>query len=362
MARDEVRRHYRGDNYVLTSDYEDADVLAKVKNVDGTGSGLDADTVDGVEAAAFQLLTGKDANSGYVGRGSSGQASIPYLDLPEQTGATPSADVGRIYGLDVGAKTEMEYRDSDGVVGRPFRDSWFVAQNTTGSTIAKGAVVRVSGQSASGIPLIALADADASATMPAGGLAMESIANNAYGRVMVMGILTGLATTGLTAGAPVYASGTAGAFTGTAPVYPAYRQVLGSVMSVNATTGEIFVNVAHFFRQVGVPILVTFFYGSTLSATTGVGRAPITTNTAGTVTEVRLTVNSAPSAGAITVGIRKNGAAAFTSPTIAQSAFAGSVTGLSTAVAAGDYLTADISGTLTGASDLVVTVEIMTAN
>ena len=33
--------------YVLASDYEDADVLAKIKNVDGAGSGLDADLVQG---------------------------------------------------------------------------------------------------------------------------------------------------------------------------------------------------------------------------------------------------------------------------------------------------------------------------
>ena len=39
--------------YVLGTDYEDADVLAKVKNVDGTGSGLDADLLDGNEASAF---------------------------------------------------------------------------------------------------------------------------------------------------------------------------------------------------------------------------------------------------------------------------------------------------------------------
>jgi hypothetical protein len=41
--------------YVLTSDYEDSDVLAKVKNVDGAASGLDADLLDGNEAAAFAV-------------------------------------------------------------------------------------------------------------------------------------------------------------------------------------------------------------------------------------------------------------------------------------------------------------------
>lgn len=412
-----------------TADQTAAEILTAVKTVDGSGSGLDADTLDGVEASGLvatsrtisttapltgggdlsanrtlavsaasdtaagvvefstdaELATGtdttrattpaniasrgfertanKDANSGYIGRGSSGQASVPYLDLPEQSGATPSADTGRIYGLDVGGKTDLEYRDSVGVVARPFRDSYFVAQNTTGSTIAKGSAVRVSGQSASGIPLIALADADASGTMPAAGITMESMTTTSYGRVMVQGVLTGLATTGLTAGTPVYASGTAGGITGTAPVYPAFRQVLGSVMSVHATTGEIFVNVAHFFRQVGTPMNTTFFYGSTLAVTTGVGRAPITTNTAGTITEVRAAVNTAPTGAAINLSVKKNGSS-FATPSIAISANAGSTAGLSTAVAAGDYITVDITqvGSTVAGSDLVVTVEIMTAN
>jgi len=38
-----------GNVFVLTSDYEDADVLAKIKNVDGAGSGLDADKLKGVD-------------------------------------------------------------------------------------------------------------------------------------------------------------------------------------------------------------------------------------------------------------------------------------------------------------------------
>lgn len=38
---------YHASSFVLTSNYEDADVLAKIKNVDGVGSGLDADKIRG---------------------------------------------------------------------------------------------------------------------------------------------------------------------------------------------------------------------------------------------------------------------------------------------------------------------------
>ena len=46
---------------LAASSYTAADVLAKLLTVDGAASGLDADTVDGIQAAAFML------NSGFTG-------------------------------------------------------------------------------------------------------------------------------------------------------------------------------------------------------------------------------------------------------------------------------------------------------
>lgn len=285
------------------------------------------------------------------------------VDLAEVASpSNPAADRGKIYALDVNGKTEPEHRDSAGVTGRIFQDSYFVGQNTSGGTLAKGTVVQATSLVGTSTPIIAAADADASSTMPAVGILMEGVANNAYGRVMLQGVLTGLNTGGLSAGSPLYVSGTAGGFTQTAPVYPAFRQVLGSVLSVNATTGVVLVNVAHFFRQVGVPISLPFFEGGTLTATkTGVGRFPITTNMAGTITELRLTLDTASSSGSVTVGFRKNGAASFATVTITATNTAGSTTGLSTTMAAGDYLTADITAFGTGAANLTGVAELMTA-
>ena len=39
--------------YVLLDNFEDLDLLAKIKNVDGAGSLLDSDTVDGQHASSF---------------------------------------------------------------------------------------------------------------------------------------------------------------------------------------------------------------------------------------------------------------------------------------------------------------------
>jgi len=51
--------------FVLLTDYEDADVLAKIKNVDGSGSGLDADLLDGHDSSYFSI-NGHTHDSRYV--------------------------------------------------------------------------------------------------------------------------------------------------------------------------------------------------------------------------------------------------------------------------------------------------------
>lgn len=48
---------YHASAFLLAAAYTAADVLSKLKTVDGSGSGLDADTLDGNEAAAFLLAT-----------------------------------------------------------------------------------------------------------------------------------------------------------------------------------------------------------------------------------------------------------------------------------------------------------------
>lgn len=61
---------YDSTDFVFVTDYEDSDVLTKVKNVDGTGSGLDADLLDGSDSTAFaaasHVHSGADITSGTV--------------------------------------------------------------------------------------------------------------------------------------------------------------------------------------------------------------------------------------------------------------------------------------------------------
>ncbi len=62
---------FTSNNYIQTqlgtklnsSSYTASDVLTKIKTVDGTGSGLDADTLDGQEASAFQTVAAPNSPS-----------------------------------------------------------------------------------------------------------------------------------------------------------------------------------------------------------------------------------------------------------------------------------------------------------
>jgi hypothetical protein len=115
--------------------------------------------------------------------------------------------------------------------------------NGTGSTINKGQVVAVSGAQGQR-PSVVLADSDSEAlSAPTLGIAAEAIANGAEGFVCTFGLVRGLDTSAFTAGAPIYLSSTAGAFTATKPVAPQHMVALGWVIKVNASSGEVFVNI-----------------------------------------------------------------------------------------------------------------------
>jgi hypothetical protein len=91
------------------------------------------------------------------------------------------------------------------------------ARNNSGATISNGAVVYLSGASGQR-PTIALADADNDTHVASTiGLATAEIANNSFGMVTTSGLVRGVNTAGMTEGGPIYLSGTAGAFTQTAP-------------------------------------------------------------------------------------------------------------------------------------------------
>jgi hypothetical protein len=87
--------------------YTAADILTKIKTVDGAGSGLDADTVDGVQGADLllasaytaadvrtKLLTVDGAGSGVDADLLDGQQGSYYENIPARLGYTPANRAG----------------------------------------------------------------------------------------------------------------------------------------------------------------------------------------------------------------------------------------------------------------------------
>ena len=163
-----------------------------------------------------------------------------YVQLDTAAGAASA--VGRIT-WDAGEGTAVVGL-TGGNVNLPIgRSNTVIVYNGSGATIAKGAVVAVSGAQGQR-PSVVLADADSEPLSAATlGVAAEAIANGAEGIITTFGIVSGVDTSAFTAGNHIYLSQTAGGLTATRPSAPAHTVFIGWVLHVNASSGRIFINI-----------------------------------------------------------------------------------------------------------------------
>ena len=146
-------------------------------------------------------------------------------------------------------------------------------RNQTGATITKGKIVYISGATGQ-TPLIALAQANAYATSQVLGIVNADIANNAYGYVTTVGVITQIDTSAFTDGQLVYLSPTtAGAMTATEPSSPSYAVHLGVVTYSHATNGRMY------FSPVVKSVDDGYFIGQLSTAHGGTGLTSYTANT-----------------------------------------------------------------------------------
>jgi len=117
-------------------------------------------------------------------------------------------------------------------------------RNNSGVTIPKGAACYQTGSSGTTLT-VALADASAEATAAQTlGLAQETIANNANGYIVAVGLLDGVNTAALTEGQIIWLSETAGEVTTTRPTQPAHGVVCGYCVKQGAgTSGILYIKV-----------------------------------------------------------------------------------------------------------------------
>lgn len=120
----------------------------------------------------------------------------------------------------------------------------FYVKNTTGSTIAAGKAVYVSGATGDNA-LISLASATSDPTSSKTlGITAESIANDAFGYVVESGYLAGIDTSSTSAGAAVWLGDTPGSIVFVnPPAKPSHMVYLGVVARVQVNNGSILVKV-----------------------------------------------------------------------------------------------------------------------
>lgn len=212
-----------------------------------SGSGAASGTTfDGSVARTISYNTLGAANSGANTNITSLDSITGGISSPDfiqfDTAATVTGSVGKLWydGGDGSLVTRLKGNNVDLQVGQ---ENVVLVYNGSGSTITKGKVVAVSGAQGQR-PSVVLADADTEAlSAPTLGVTAEDIANGAEGFVATFGVIRGIDTSAFTAGDDVYLSQTAGGFTATRPSAPAHTVFLGWVVKVNASSGELFLNI-----------------------------------------------------------------------------------------------------------------------
>lgn len=154
--------------------------------------------------------------------------------------AAPSYVAGQLF-YDSGNESLTFHNNESDVALQIGQETWIRVRNESGSTISNGQVVYIDG-SASGLPRIALARADASTTAEAVGLATHDIETASTGYVTAYGTVRDFDTSGFTLADRVFLSASvAGAITNTAPSDPNFVVSIGIVTEVNVSTGDVLV-------------------------------------------------------------------------------------------------------------------------
>lgn len=172
--------------------------------------------------------------------------------------------------------------------------------NGTGSTLANGTVVYISGSQGQR-PSISKASASSESTSSKTlGVVTEDIANGAEGFVATFGIVRGLNTLAFAEGSSLWLSTTAGQITTTMPTAPNHGVFIGYCVRQHETSGQIFVKVQNGYELDEIHnVLIESPQGSDVLAYDSA--TSLWKNTAGYATETYVTteisnlVDSAPS-------------------------------------------------------------------
>ena len=292
----------------------------KVLSTDGTNTSWSAASVGTVTSvtgtAPVNVATGtttpvislSTTGSGNVVLATGATQANPTISNYENFTPTtaPAYSEGRVW-YDSTEKALAFYNDSSALAVHVSQDLIFKVINNTGSTIANGAPVYITGTSSGQTyPNVALAKADVAATSSVIGLTNGAIANGATGYVSSQGTIDNVNTSTFTVGQVLYLSPySAGQLMNTIPPTGITVQV-GVATYIDSSAGHIYVKqttplsvpASIITGTLGVPnggtgatTLTGYVKGSGTSALTAASTIP-TTDLSGTISNAQL-ANSA---------------------------------------------------------------------
>jgi hypothetical protein len=232
-------------------------------------------------ANALEVNTSGGSGGDLASINSLGYGSFHALDLVEiATPANPAVNTIRTYAIEDADFTVLETITDLGVINRINQDSFRIARNDSGGTLAKGTAVYYS-DSTGNKPDFRVAQANSITTMPAIGILNTSPNNGAFAEVMIIGRITGIKTDYTNAGEPTYApvadwaegdalyvnTAVLGGLQNSKPLHPNFSQWMGTIEVVHATTGVILVKVAAMLGLEDGTNSNTFTIGDTAAGT-----------------------------------------------------------------------------------------------
>lgn len=115
--------------------------------------------------------------------------------------------------------------------------------NGTGSTLVDGQIVYITGSQGNRLTVgLASASSEVGSSVTIG-MVTETILSGAEGFITTSGVVNGLNTLGLTEGAALWLSTSAGQYTTTKPTAPNHGVLIGYVVRAHASAGSIFVKI-----------------------------------------------------------------------------------------------------------------------
>jgi len=228
-----------GSNITLTTN-----ATTDTITIAATGGGGGGGDVTGPASSTDNAITRFDGTTGKIIQNSSATLSdsggIAADTLAISTTPTGAGGTG-IFRYDSGEKVPEV--GIDGITLKMGVQEYVRVYNDTASTMAKGAVVYISGAQGNRVA-VKLADASSESTSAGTlGIVSQSITAGSEGFVQVSGPMYNLNTIGLTAGSLLFLSETAGQWTQTEPAPPAHGVRLAYVERVHASVGSIYIKV-----------------------------------------------------------------------------------------------------------------------